>query len=242
MERFQLQPAYILHQRPWRDSSGLIEAFSRPFGRIGLIARGARRSNSKLKAALQPFQPVLLSWTGRGDLATLTGAEATATPVRLTGSRLLCGFYVNELLIRLLHRHDPHPELFDDYARCLNSLGGGADEQAVLRLFEKRLLIGCGYGLNLAIDIDSGEPVHAERQYQYVLEQGPRESVDESEGLIVPGTSLLALEEDRLDDEQSLRDAKRLLRAAVDLYLGGKPLKTRQVSYSMQKNRTRDNG
>lgn len=232
MDRIQLQPAYILHQRPWRDSSGLIEAFSRPFGRIGLIARGVRRPNSKLKSALQPFQPVLLSWSGRGDLATLTGAEAAGAPVTLTGTRLLCGFYVNELLIRLLHRHDPHPELFNDYARCLTDLGGSLSPQAALRLFEKRLLSACGYGLNLTADIESGEAVSSDRRYDYVLEQGPRESEVGS----IAGASLLALAGDALDDEQALRDAKRLLRAAIDLYLGGKPLKTRQVMYSMQKN------
>ncbi|HET7587241.1 MAG TPA: DNA repair protein RecO [Gammaproteobacteria bacterium] len=235
MERLQLQPAYILHQRPWRDTSGLIEAFTRPAGRIGLVARGVRRPRSKLKAALQPFQPLLLSWTGRGDLATLTEAETTGRPVVLAGSRLLCGFYVNELLIRLLHRHDPHPDLFDDYARCLTGLAGAAREEVALRLFEKQLLTACGYGLNLTHEVDSGESVEAGRQYEYLLEQGPRQASHGSGGLTLPGESLLALASDRLEDEEALRDAKRLLRAALDLYLGDKPLKTRQVLHALKR-------
>ncbi|HET7569357.1 MAG TPA: DNA repair protein RecO [Gammaproteobacteria bacterium] len=235
MERVQLQHAYILHQRPWRDSSGLIEAFSRPFGRVGLIARGVRRPTSKLKAALQPFQPVLLSWTGRGDLATLTGAETTGAPVRLTGSRLLCGFYVNELLIRLLHRHDPHAELFDDYAFCLAGLAGTSNEEIPLRLFEKRLLVACGYGLNLTVEIDSGAPVRADRDYEYVLEQGPRLHQPGAAGSTLSGASLLALAADQLDDERASRDAKKLLRSALDLYLGGQPLKTREVLRALRR-------
>jgi DNA repair protein RecO (recombination protein O) len=233
MERVQLQPAYILHHYPWRDSSRLLEAFTRPFGRVGLIARGARRPNSRLKAALQPFQPLLLSWTGRGELQTLTGAESIAVPAVLRGRRLLCGFYVNELLVRLVYRHDPHPNLFDDYARCLLDLEQGASEHVALRLFEKRLLMACGYGLNLITDIESGEPIRADRYYDYLLEQGPRECETPTEGSAFSGASLIALQTDTLEDEQALKDARRLLRAALDLYIGEKPMKTRQVLREM---------
>lgn len=235
MDRVQLQSAYILHQRPWRDTSALLEVFTRAHGRIGLVARGVRRRSAKLKTTLQPFQPLLLSWTGRGDLAILTDAEGMGAPIALTGSRLLCGFYVNELVIRLLHRHDPHAELFDDYARCLTHLTDvAANEEIALRLFEKRLLAACGYGLNLTQDIASGQPVRADAYYEYVLEQGPREAPAESAPLFA-GSSLLALSEGRLDDDGVRRDAKRLLRAALDLYLGDKPLKTREVLRGMRK-------
>lgn len=235
MARVSLQPAFILHQRPYRDSSLLLEAFSREHGRAGLIARGARQARSRFKPLLQPFQPLLLSWTGRGDLATLTGAESAAAPNPFTGSRLLCGFYLNELLIRLLHRHDPHPELFDDYAATIAALAaGGDDERIALRLFEKRLLSACGYGLNLSVDIQSGEPVRAGNDYEYILEQGPRRTA-ENGGLMIAGASLLALANDELGDERALRDARKLLRAALDLYLGDKPLKTRQALKSMRR-------
>lgn len=233
MARVSLQPTFILHQRPYRDTSLLIEAFSREHGRIGLIARGARSGRSKLKPVLQPFQPLLSSWTGRGDLATLTGAESAAAPNLLAGSRLLCGFYLNELLIRLLHRHDPHPELFEDYAVAVAELAASAAEQAVLRRFEKRLLIACGYGLNLAVDVN-GRPIEAATRYEYVLEQGPRLAEGDA-GLTVEGRSLLALADDEFDDARTLRDARKLLRAALDLYLGGKPLKTREVLKSMRR-------
>jgi DNA repair protein RecO (recombination protein O) len=236
MERVQLQPAFILHQRPWRDSSALIEAFTRSHGRIGLVARGIRRPGSKLKIALQPFQPILVSFSGRGDLATLTGAEPSAAPITLAGSRLLCGFYVNELVIRLLYRHDPHVELFEEYQVCLHRLAQAANEEVPLRLFEKRLLAACGYGLNLTEDIDSGEAVEAGRQYGYILERGPRQSGDEpNAALTLAGSSLIALAQEELDDEQSLKETKRLLRAALDLYLGGRPLKTRQVVRDMRR-------
>lgn len=229
MDRVSLEPGYILHQRPWRDSSLLIEAFSRRNGRLGLVARGARRPKSKQRALLQPFQPLLLSWTGRGDLATLTGVEAGALAVPLAGSALFCGFYLNELLIRLLHRHDPHAELFDDYVTTLTDLVGGTHEEAALRLFEKRLLAACGYGLNLTAEISSGEVVRADLEYEYVLEQGPRIRIPGATGLAISGASLLGLAEDQLEDERALRDAKKLLRAALDLYLGDRPLKTREV-------------
>ncbi|HET7674686.1 MAG TPA: DNA repair protein RecO [Gammaproteobacteria bacterium] len=235
MERASLEPAYILHQRPWRDSSLLIEAFSRRHGRVGLIARGARRSKSKQRALLQPFQPLLLSWTGRGDLATLAGVEAAAAAMPLAGSALFCGFYLNELLMRLLHRHDPHPRLFDDYAAALAGLAGSIDEEVALRLFEKRLLAACGYGLNLTSDIMSGEAVKADREYEYVLEQGPRVCGQGAGGLVLGGSSLLALAADRLDDERVLREVKKLLRAALDMYLGGKPLKTREVLRALRR-------
>lgn len=212
-----------------------MEAFSRQFGRIGLVARGARRPNSKLKAVLQPFQPLLLSWTGRGDLGTLTGAEATGSATFLSGRPLLCGFYLNELLVRLLHRHDPHPELFDDYAASVAELARGVSEEVILRLFEKRLLAACGYGLNLTNEIESGELVQRDGCYEYVLEQGPRSCEPGVPGLTVAGTSLLALADGRLDDERALRDAKKLLRAALDLYLGGRPLKTREVLKALRR-------
>lgn len=202
---------------------------------MGLVARGVRRRSTRLKTTLQPFQPLLLSWTGRGDLATLMDAEGTGAPIALSGQRLLCGFYVNELLIRLLHRHDPHPGLFDDYTRCLADLTVTANEEIALRLFEKRLLAACGYGLNLTQEIACGQPVRADAQYEYRLEQGPCEAGGETGTMLFSGSSLLALAEDRLDDEHARRDAKRLLRAALDLYLGDKPLKTREVLRGMRK-------
>jgi len=228
----QLQSGYILHQRAYRDTSLLLEVFTRDHGRLGLVARGARAPRSRIRGLLQPFQPVLLSWSGRGELGTLTGVEpaieAGGMPPRLLGATLYSGFYLNELLMRLLQRHDPHPELFVAYAEALRGLPQAA--QRPLRLFEKQLLESLGYGLLLDHEADSGVPVLADADYVYALESGPvRSQGVNARGLQLSGRSLLSLAAEDLSDVQSLADSKRLMRAALGLYLGGRELKTREV-------------
>jgi len=173
-----------------------------------------------------------LSWSGRGDLGTLAGVEpliqATGAPPRLLGTTLYSGFYLNELLMRLLQRHDAHLELFDAYAQAL--LGLSQTAQRPLRLFEKQLLESLGYGLLLDHEADSGAPVLAEFNYVYALESGPLRSDDAGRsGLTLSGRSLLSLAADDLSDTQSLSDSKRLMRAALGLYLGERGLKTREI-------------
>lgn len=224
----QLQPGYLLHQRDYRDTSLLLEVFTREHGRLGLVARGARAPKSRMRGLLQPFQPLLLSWGGRGELGTLTAVEAAGPAQRLSGTALYSGFYLSELLMRLLQRHDPHPELFAAYAEALQGLQHEA--QRPLRLFEKHLLDALGYGLLLDHEADSGEPVSAEAEYVYALESGPQRCSPAAVcGLRLSGRSLLSLAAEELADAQSLADSKRLLRAALDLYLGGRELKTREV-------------
>ena len=139
--RVQLEPAFLLHHYPWRDSSRILEFFTRAHGRVSVFARAARRGSSALPAALQPFGETLVSWSARGDAGQLTGAERVRPAGFLAGDRLMSGFYVNELLIKLLPRHDPHPALFDAYALLVSRLhDAAADPARALRLFEKRLL------------------------------------------------------------------------------------------------------
>ncbi|HEY9197944.1 MAG TPA: DNA repair protein RecO [Gammaproteobacteria bacterium] len=228
----QLQPGYILHQRAYRDTSLLLEVFTREHGRLGLVARGARAPRSRIRGLLQPFQPLLLSWSGKGDLGTLAGVETAGEPggatPRLSGATLYSGFYLNELLIRLLQRHDPHPELFVAYDAALRGLCDAP--QRPLRIFEKHLLETLGYGLLLDHEADSGEPVNADAEYRYALEAGPQRcTAVVAQGLKLSGRSLLSLAAEDLSDAQSLADSKRLLRAALDLYLGDRGLKTREV-------------
>jgi DNA repair protein RecO (recombination protein O) len=221
-----LEPAYLLHQYPYRDSSLLLEVFSRQHGRLGLVARGARR---RWRGQLQGFSPLLLSWSQRGELGTLTGVDARAGAAVFAGQRLLSAYYLNELLLRLLVRHDPHPELFDAYERALRELAGR--EEAVLRIFEKRLLEELGYGLLLDRTADSGAPIEPEATYDYQLERGPlRCDNPTASGLYLCGSSLLALHRETLADRQASRDARRLLHAALSIYLGSRPLRTREVS------------
>ncbi len=224
----QLQPGYILHQRAYRDTSLLLEVFTQEHGRFGLVARGARAPKSRNRGLLQLFQPLLLSWTGRAELGTLTGVEANGAAPRLKGTTLYSGFYLNELMMRLLQRLDPHPELFMAYAEALYGLQDATERP--LRLFEKRLLETLGYGLLLDHEADSGVPVIAEADYVYALESGPLRCMDQNDGgLKLSGRSLHSLAAEELSDSQSLAEGKRLMRAALGLYLGDRGLKTREI-------------
>jgi DNA repair protein RecO (recombination protein O) len=224
-----LEPAYILHHYPYRDASLLLEVFSRHHGRLGLVARGVRSTRARWRGQLQGFSPLLLSWSQRGELGTLTGLDSRGGLVVPGGRHLLSAYYLNELILRLLARHDPHPGIFDAYERALRELDGR--EEPALRIFEKRLLEELGYGLLLDRTADTGLPVEAEVTYGYQLERGPVRCDNRADsGLYLRGTSLLALHREALADPQASRDAKRLLRAALSIYLGARPLKTREVS------------
>jgi DNA repair protein RecO (recombination protein O) len=225
--RVAQQPAFILHRYNYGETSLLLEAFARDFGRIGLIAKGARRANSEQRGLLNPFQPLLLDWAGRGELATLTRAEVEQPAIPLQGKALYCGFYLNELLLRLLVRHDPHEELFAWYQQALERLQDDAGIEATLRVFEKRLLQAIGYGLVLD-RAGSGEPIDAQRLYVYITEHGGvrADRCGSDEGVAIHGATLLALCAEDLRDETVLRESKMLLRGVLAQYIGDKPLHT----------------
>jgi DNA repair protein RecO (recombination protein O) len=226
--RVTLEPAYILHHYPYRDSSLLLEIFSGAHGRVGLVARGARSAKARWRGQLQGFRPLLLSWSLRGELGTLTGVDIRGRAELPAGRHLLSAWYLNELIMRLLTRHDPHPELFVAYEQALQVLA--IDEEPALRLFEKRLLQELGYGLLLDHEADAGRPVAADVMYEYRLERGPvRCHTIREQGLYLRGSSLIALHNDRLGDPDACREVKYLMRAALSLYLGTRPLKTREV-------------
>jgi DNA repair protein RecO (recombination protein O) len=227
--RVALQPAYILHRKPYRDTSLLLEVFSRNHGRIGLVARGAQGKRSTLKALLQPFQPLLLSWSGRGELQTLTGAEADGIAQIPGGEALLSGFYLNEILMRLLHRHDPHDELYDRYQQTLGKLSEGMEYDWALRLFERDLLQELGYGLQLTHTIE-GEPLEATRCYCYNPERGPIPAQDDqADCLTVYGATLLAIDSGENGGVECRREAKHLMRTVLQPYLGNRPLASREL-------------
>lgn len=229
MLRVELEPAFILHHRPFRDTSVLLEVFSRDHGRVGLVARGARGPRSRLKGVLQPFRPLLLSWRLRGELGTLTAAEA-AGGGRLTpagGDALLALYYLNELVLRLTARLDAHGELYAAYAGAVEALLGGGAVAPALRRFEKRLLDALGYGPDLVRDA-AGEPLEAASSYRYDPAAGLAACRPDAAGALL-GASLLALAEDRLEEPRALADARRLLRSALDAHLDGRPLKTREL-------------
>lgn len=229
MLRVELEPGFVLHQRPFRDTSLLLEVLSRDHGRVGLVARGARGPRSRMKGVLQPFRPLLLSWQLRGELGTLTAAENdTAAPAAFPGGETLLGlYYLNELLLRLTARLDPHPGLYPGYARAVAALAARAPLAPELRRFEKRLLDVLGYGPELRFDA-AGQPIDPDRAYSYLPESGLAPCREDATGAL-RGASLLALAADEFPDGRALADARRLLRAALDVHLEGRPLKTREL-------------
>jgi DNA repair protein RecO (recombination protein O) len=223
-ERISLEPAYVLHSREYRDTSRILDVFTQRHGRLTLFARGARGPKSKLASLLMPFRPLLVSWTGKGDAAQLTGAELQGESLSLPSRQVLSGFYLNELIIKLTTRHDPQSQLFDDYADALRRLAADGAPEPVLRVFEKRLLASLGYGLEFDV---------AERTYyQFRVGTGLCEVREDTPGAY-SGRCLLALQDEALSDAESLDVARRLLRQALDHCLEGRELRTRTVARSM---------
>jgi DNA repair protein RecO (recombination protein O) len=230
--RVSQQPAFILHSRHFSETSLILEVFTRDHGRVGLMAKGARRPGNRARSLFNPFQPLLVSWIGRGELPILTDVESGGDIGGIDGPMIYCGFYLNELLVRLLHRHDPHDALFGAYHGALVALGSAAIPEIVLRLFEKRLLAEVGYGLVLDHDISDHAPIMPDALYEYALERGPARVAQAQapvRGVRVHGASLLALAAESLDTPVALRDAKVLMRAALARHLGGKPLHSRRL-------------
>jgi DNA repair protein RecO (recombination protein O) len=232
--RVELAAGYILHHRPWRDTSRILEVLTREYGRLTLFARGVRAPAAKLGPVLQPFQPLLLSWSGRGEAPRLTGAERAGSAAALPGACLMAAFYLNELLLRLTTRHDPQPLLFDHYHGTLERLRAGTPLEPALRVFEKRLLALVGYGLDLATEARDGAPLEPDGYYDFRPEQGLVPVAARTPGALA-GRSLLALNEERLSGARELADARRLLQAALGACLEGRPLATRAVARSMRR-------
>ncbi|MFV8816358.1 DNA repair protein RecO [Haliea sp. E17] len=227
--RVQLQPAYILHQRAYRDTSLLLELFTAEHGRVSLVAKGVRRRSrgGSSAALLQPFIPLLLSFSGRHELKTLTHVEAAAAGRILRGERLYSALYLNELLVRLLHRHDPHPTLFAAYSEALDHLQDAGSVDPVLRRFELGLLEELGYSLSLSVEGLSGDPLREEGWYlldpEYGLVRAPAGASP-----AYPGADLLAMGCGEFAGPAG-RTAKRLMRQALALHLGPEPLKSREL-------------
>ena len=231
MTRVAEQPGWVLHARPYRESSALLEVWTRDHGRVGLVARGARGARSRWKGILQPFRPLLLAWSQRGELGTLTGAEQVAAPPSLRSESLYCGLYVNELLMRLTQRADPHPELFGRYRDVVLGLASGEPPQQLLRLFERDLLADIGFALPLDRDA-AGRPLLPGTGYRWAPEAGfvVAETVGDSGHEVVDGAALVALREGRVAADQQA-DLRRLMRRVIRYHLGDRPLNTAALFY-----------
>jgi len=233
-QRIDEAAAFLLHVHPYSESSLILDVFARAHGRLALLARGARRPRSALRGVLLGFQPLELSWFGGGEVKTLAKAEWIGGMPLLSGKCLLLGYYLNELLLKLLPREDAHPALYDAYADALGALSRNVTEAAELRRFEKALLRELGYGLELDKEAGSGRPVQADRQYIYLIERGAVEARGDEDAAPISGKTLLDLAADDYEDPRTLAESKALMRQLVGHYLGGKPLQSRRVFVELQ--------
>lgn len=231
----EAQPAFVLHSYPFRETSLIVEAFTRDHGRVPLVARGARRPKSALRGVLLSFQPLLVSWSGRGELRTLTRAEWRGGYHPLRGQALMCGFYVNELLLKLLLRDDPHEQLFASYETALAALGAAGDQPAVLRRFELCLLRELGYAVILDHEVERGEPVVRERSYVYVIERGPVPAAGATQnGVELSGQTLVDMQLGEFSSAVTQQQSKLLMRTLINHHLGNQILHTRQLLRDLQ--------
>jgi DNA repair protein RecO (recombination protein O) len=229
--RINNEPGFILHTYPFKETSVVAEVFTRSHGRTALIARGARRPTSAMRGLMQPFTPLLLSWFGKSELKTLHAAEWQGGLTAPQGRALMCGFYLNELLLRLLARGDAHELLYDRYADTLDQLAGearGTDYERILRHFEKNLLSEIGYGATFDVDADSGTPIEAGVRYVFQPERGALRASGQP-GCPVSGQTLIDLAAGRFEQPATLIEAKTLMRTLINHTLGAKPLYTRQL-------------
>jgi DNA repair protein RecO (recombination protein O) len=235
--------AYVLHSYPYRETSLILQAWTEKHGRIGLVAKGAKRPKSPARSVLVPFQPLVVSWFGRGELRTLKSAEASAPATPLGGQSLMSAFYLNELLLKLTHRDDPHERLFGAYDAAiteLRALSRSNDPriEPVLRRFELTLLQEVGYAVELAREAGTRAPIAAEREYWYVVERGP---VPAGEGDAPPnavrlrGLTLIDLERGRFEDAATVAQSKQLMRLLINHSLDGQELATRALVRDMRR-------
>lgn len=232
MQRIDLTPAYVLHTRPFRNTSLIVDFFCEEYGRVTAVARSARGPKSRYKGQLQPFSRMLISWSGSRELKTLGQMELNSAPLYLHDQALFCGFYLNELLLKMTQREDPFPQLFELYHRTLVALAGHTQIESSLRLFEKRLLEVLGYGLPLTHEAKTGQPIVADQYYRFVIDQGlfhmPTESVGDDVSVFF-GADLISISKESFSDVGVLTAAKRLLRPVLTAMLAGRTINSREL-------------
>jgi DNA repair protein RecO (recombination protein O) len=228
-EEVLLEPGFVLHHRPYRNSSLIVDCLTANFGRQALVAQGARRSETRQRPLLQPFRRLRLSWVRRGEMGRLTQVELDRPAAELSGDALLAGFYVNELMLRLVPRGDHNDAVFSCYSSALDRLAESRQVARALRLFELGMLDALGFGINLERDCRSGEPILADRLYAFEHEGGLTAVDETASERTYRGGHLISLREHELRNVESLRAAKHLLGDILQEHLGERPLKTRAV-------------
>lgn len=228
--------AYLLHRSPYSNSSLLVECFTSEHGRFPAIAKGVKGNKKHGQALLQPFNPILIKFSGKGEVKTLSGYEQDTAAPTLKGKNIYCGFYLNEIMMRVLARNDPHAGLFAYYENTLRELSATTDVEPALRSFEVALLNEMGYGLLLDEDVETGEQIKHDSFYTYELERGPRE-IDNPDHNSVNGSTLYALAGDFPYHDREKSQARRLMRRVLAQYLGDRPLKSRELFKSFSGNK-----
>lgn len=226
----ELEPSFILHIRPFKETSAIIDFFSRNHGRVSAVANGLKRKKSKFRGIAHPFTPVLATFNDKNSLFTLNALEQNGRVVNLPGIKLLSGLYINELLIKLLPQAYSYPELFDDYALLIGSLESKDTIESVLRLFEKKLIKAIGYELPLKLEVSTGLPIEPQQYYDYLVGEGPiliKKPSNTNKYYL--GQSLIDLDNDFLVCDKSLKDTKKLMRNLINYYLEGKQLNVRKM-------------
>ena len=230
MLKVNLTPCYILHHHKYGETSLILDVLSRDYGRVNLIAKGAKKNKKQQDIAFDLYQKYLISWVLKTELGTLTSIELARSLLMIKPDKILSGFYMNEIVLRLLHKHEAHPELFDAYERALNKLVEGEHEEKILRYFEMALLKSLGYGLVLDYDVKTGEPIDGDNEYSYEYDHGPSvQSAQTKMSCTISGQTLLELNNEQLSNSKQIHEAKKLLRSVLSRYLGEKPLASRDL-------------
>jgi len=242
----QQQPAYVLHSRPWRETSIIVDLFTLYQGRVSVIVHGARKPQAKQpakRALIQPFTPLMVSFSGRGELRTSLQFDGAGPPLALAGDSLYSGLYINELLLKLLAADDPHPHLFAYYQALLNELVDNGVLEQCLRPFEVHLMDELGYHIDLDKDYMTALPIVAEASYKLQPLQGvylyqpqqdePGEQGRQGNTPVISGKVLLQLAAGEYADSESLKVAKYMARANLNHLLGGKKLHSRALFQSI---------
>ncbi|MGK0297854.1 MAG: DNA repair protein RecO (recombination protein O) [Gammaproteobacteria bacterium] len=226
----ELHACFLLHSRPYRETSLLLDVFSSQYGRVNLVARGAKRRNNNQSLLLQTGRKLNISWSMKRELGTMISVEANGPCNALKGTRLISCFYMNELLVRMLHRDESHPELFNIYDESMLQLNSKCPEDRVLRIFEKHLLKSLGYGLNLEHDMESGDNIVSEVEYFYRIDSGPvRKKPKNVKYVSISGKTLCALAKENDWSIEISRESKALFRRILAEYTGDKPLGSREL-------------
>ncbi|PCI20507.1 MAG: DNA repair protein RecO [Piscirickettsiaceae bacterium] len=229
MNRVEQQRAYILKSQSFKETSFIHQIFTRDYGIVSVVSRGSKAKTSKTGSLLQPFRELSISWSGKTELKTLTNVEQRGHAELLKGDALYCGFYVNELVLNLLHKYDSHPVLFDSFQRVIKGLLSTQNIEVSLRQFELSLLEEIGYGLQLESVGTHLEAIQSEKNYKYIIGQGVEEVLLPVKGDVITGATLKNLRDNCLVNKVELKQAKRLMRRLIDHQLDGKILKSREL-------------